>query len=60
MSKNKTEVAKTAFGFVLIIGIVNLFADISGSLASSSGWNRRFSRSSTVPRRIFLAISSTT
>jgi len=27
MSKNKGDIAKTAFGFVLIIGIVNLFAD---------------------------------
>ena len=29
MSKNKGDIAKTAFGFVLIIGIVNLFADMT-------------------------------
>jgi MFS family permease len=29
MTKNKTTIAKTAFGFVLIIGIVNLFADMT-------------------------------
>jgi predicted MFS family arabinose efflux permease len=29
MSKNKRTVAKTAFGFVLVIGIVNLFADMT-------------------------------
>jgi len=29
MSKNKEDIAKTAFGFVLIIGIVNLFADMT-------------------------------
>ena len=29
MSKNKRDIAKTAFGFVLIIGIVNLFADMT-------------------------------
>jgi predicted MFS family arabinose efflux permease len=29
MTKNKTSIAKTAFGFVLIIGIVNLFADMT-------------------------------
>jgi len=29
MTKNKGNIAKTAFGFVLIIGIVNLFADMT-------------------------------
>src|SRR2546421_10096152 len=29
MTKNKGNIAKTAFGFVLIIGIVNLFADMA-------------------------------
>src|SRR6266516_432651 len=29
MTKNQRNVAKTAFGFVLIIGIVNLFADMA-------------------------------
>src|SRR5216110_3036704 len=29
MTKRKTNIAKTAFGFVLIIGIVNLFADMA-------------------------------
>jgi len=29
MSKNNGDIAKTAFGFVLIIGIVNLFADMT-------------------------------
>ena len=29
MSKNKRDIAKTAFAFVLIIGIVNLFADMT-------------------------------
>ena len=29
MSRNKGDIAKTAFGFVLIIGIVNLFADMT-------------------------------
>ena len=29
MSKNKGDIAKTTFGFVLIIGIVNLFADMT-------------------------------
>src|SRR4029453_3107595 len=29
MSKNKGDIAKTAFGFVIIIGIVNLFADMT-------------------------------
>src|SRR6266513_3968310 len=29
MSRNKGDIAKTAFGFVLIIGIVNFFADMT-------------------------------
>src|SRR6266513_2281212 len=29
MTKNKRNIAKTAFGFVLVIGIVNLFADMA-------------------------------
>jgi len=29
MSKGKDNVAKTAFGFVLVIGIVNFFADLT-------------------------------
>jgi len=29
MNKKKADIAKTAFGFVLIIGIVNLFADMT-------------------------------
>jgi len=29
MTKNKANIAKTAFGFVLIIGIVSLFADMT-------------------------------
>jgi uncharacterized protein DUF1259 len=29
MLKNKGNIARTAFGFVLIIGIVNLFADMT-------------------------------
>src|SRR5947207_11045578 len=29
MTKNKGNIAKTAFGFVLIIGIINLFADMA-------------------------------
>jgi len=29
MSRNKGDIAKIAFGFVLIIGIVNLFADMT-------------------------------
>jgi predicted MFS family arabinose efflux permease len=29
MTKNKGNIAKTAFGFVLIIGVVNLFADMT-------------------------------
>ena len=29
MTKNKSNIAKTAFGFVLVIGIVNLFADMA-------------------------------
>jgi predicted MFS family arabinose efflux permease len=29
MNKNKGDIAKTAFGFVLIIGIVNFFADMT-------------------------------
>src|SRR6266568_9360702 len=29
MTRNKRNIAKTAFGFVLIIGIVNLFADMA-------------------------------
>ncbi len=29
MSRHKEDIAKTAFGFVLIIGIVNLFADMT-------------------------------
>ena len=29
MTRNKRNIAKTAFGFVLVIGIVNLFADMA-------------------------------
>src|SRR5437660_1744708 len=29
MTKNKRNIAKTAFGFVMVIGIVNLFADMA-------------------------------
>jgi predicted MFS family arabinose efflux permease len=50
MTKNKGNIAKTAFGFVLIIGIVNLFADMTyeGARSITGPFLRSLGASATV------------